>query len=113
MAPPLASPSPELLAHLAERLGPQGFLGADDDRVAPYLVEPRDEWQGRAACVVKPGDVGEVSAVLAACNAARVPVIAISGGTGLVGGQMLPEGPLPVILSLERMNRIREVSPDD
>ncbi|MEM6905513.1 MAG: FAD-binding oxidoreductase, partial [Pseudomonadota bacterium] len=113
MAPPLASPSPELLAHLAERLGPQGFLAADDDRVAPYLVEPRDEWQGRAACVVKPGDVDEVSAVLAACNAARAPVIAISGGTGLVGGQMLPEGPLPVILSLERMNRIREVSPDD
>ena len=34
-------------------------------------------------------------------------------GTGLVGGQTADSGPSPVILSLERLNRIRAVLPDD
>jgi len=36
-----------------------------------------------------------------------------AGGTGLVGGQVSGDGPAPVILSLERMDRIRQVSAPD
>ena len=39
------------------------------------------------------------------CAAARVGIVPYSGGTGLVGGQIFGEGPLPVILSFERMAR--------
>ena len=46
-----------------------------------------------------------------ACAAARVPVVPYGGGTGLVGGQIAPEGPRPVILSLERMRAVRGIYP--
>ncbi|MCA8883567.1 MAG: FAD-binding oxidoreductase [Rhodobacteraceae bacterium] len=76
-----------------------------------YLEEPRGRFAGQARAVLAPGSVDEVSAVLRAANAARVPVVPYGGGTGLVGGQVMPQGPAPVILSLERMTRIRAVDP--
>ena len=46
---------------------------------------------------------------MAICAAARVGIVPYSGGTGLVGGQVFGEGPLPVVLSFERMSRIRDL----
>ena len=98
------------------------FLGAlqgvVDARVlrpvsAQYLEEPRGRWQGQAGAVVAPADVGQVSAVLALCNAHGVGVVPYGGGTGLVGGQVMPDGPAPVLLSLERMCAIRAVYPEE
>ncbi|MGB0497163.1 MAG: FAD-binding oxidoreductase [Rubricella sp.] len=76
-----------------------------------YLEEPRGRARGRAAALLLPRSTEEVSTILAACNEAGVAVIPYSGGTGLVGGQVSGEGPLPVLLSLEKMDRIREVDP--
>jgi hypothetical protein len=45
----------------------------------------------------------EVAAIVRACAAARVGIVPLGGGTGLVGGQVMAEGPAPLILSLERM----------
>ena len=70
------------------------------------LTEPRGRWHGQGV-LVAPGSAAEVAMVLRACAAARVAVVPHSGGTGLVGGQVMPEGPLPVILSLARMDRLR------
>ena len=75
-----------------------------------FLTEPRGRWQGRGL-VVAPGSVLEVAAVVRACAAARVGVVPHGGGTGLVGGQVVAEGPVPVVLSLQRMARIRAVHP--
>lgn len=109
----LVSPDAGQLEALTAIVGAANAIGTGDDRLAPYLLEPRDQWQGTAAIALRPQDVGQVSRILRLCNQARLPVVAISGGTGLVGGQTLPGGPLPVLLSLERMNRIRAVLPDD
>ena len=77
-----------------------------------YLEEPRGRYQGQPeAALALPRNVNEVSTIIAACNVARVPVVPYGGGTGLVGGQVKPDGPPPLILSLERMNRIRAVLP--
>lgn len=75
-----------------------------------YREEPRGRWSG-IGTVVAPANTAEVQALVKACNAARVPVVPYSGGTGLVGGQIVTEGPVPVILSLERMTRIRALYP--
>jgi FAD/FMN-containing dehydrogenase len=73
--------------------------------------------RGRAAAVLKPSSTDQVAAILQFCNAHRIGVVPYGGGTGLVGGQVCPAestgGPRPIILSLERMNRIRAVQPDD
>lgn len=87
---------------------PPGTLRSAEPR---YLNEPRGRHVGQAAAVACPATVGEVSAILRAANAARVGVVPYGGGTGLVGGQVLGDGPLPLVLSLERMARIRTVDP--
>lgn len=76
-----------------------------------YLEEPRGSWSGQAGLVLAPGGTAEVSIILKAANDARIPVLPYGGGTGLVGGQIMPDGPAPVILSLERMTAIRSISP--
>ncbi|QPH52314.1 FAD-binding oxidoreductase [Pontivivens ytuae] len=77
-----------------------------------YLEEPRGRWHGAAAPLARPRDVEGVSALLAACNEAGVPVVPYGGGTGLVGGQIHEAGGA-VLLSLERLNEVREVAAAD
>ncbi len=88
-------------------------LDGASDAARPYLAEHRGLFHGRAAAVLKPSSTGQVADVLKYCNAHRIGVVPYGGGTGLVGGQVCPEPPRPVVLSLERMNRIRSVLPDD
>jgi FAD/FMN-containing dehydrogenase len=76
-----------------------------------YLEEPRGIWRGQGGAVALPRNVDEVATILRACNAARVGVVPYGGGTGLVGGQTAPAGPVPLIVSLERMRAIRAVYP--
>lgn len=79
---------------------------------APYLSEPRGRWAGQGL-VLTPANTQEVSAIVRACAKGRVGIVPYSGGTGLVGGQLMQDGPAPVILSLERMNKIRAVYPTE
>ena len=79
-----------------------------------YLEEPRGRWHGQAGLLVAPRNVEEVASVVREAAAARVPVVPYGGGTGLVAGQVVPAGhPAPLILSLERMTRVRGVYPDE
>lgn len=89
---------------------PEGVLRAPDPR---YLEEPRGRYLGQAGLVAAPRDAAECAAVIRACAAARVAVVPRGGGTGLVGGQIMSEGPAPLVLSLERMAAIRHTYPDE
>jgi FAD/FMN-containing dehydrogenase len=77
--------------------------------LASHLVEPRGLYQGRALALVRPGATEEIARLLAYCNEARLPVVPQGGNTGLVGGQIPDESGREIILSLQRMNRVREV----
>lgn len=81
----------------------------DADAVAPYLREWRGLFEGRTRAVVRPGSTAEVSAVLACCHEARVPVVPQGGNTGLVGGSTPDLSGTAIILSLRRLDRVREV----
>lgn len=87
---------------------PEAAFAADP---TAFLTEPRGRWRGQGI-VVSPASTTEVSALMALCFEARVPVVPYSGGTGLVGGQIV-EDCVPVVLSLARMNRIRAVYRDE
>ncbi|MEC7259500.1 MAG: FAD-binding oxidoreductase, partial [Pseudomonadota bacterium] len=98
---------------LAQRLRaalPEGILRDVEPR---YLSEPRDSWPGQAGLVALPRSVDEVAAVVRAAGDLRIGIIPYGGGTGLVSGQVMPKGPLPLVLSLERMNRVRAVFPEE
>ncbi|MEM8989659.1 MAG: FAD-binding oxidoreductase [Pseudomonadota bacterium] len=109
----MMEPSDGFLDGVAAVTDRAGYIGGSAPEAAPYLAEPRDRWQGRAAAVLRPRSTEEVAAILRLASAARVGVIPVSGGTGLVGGQTIEEGATPIVLSLERMSTIRAVLPED
>lgn len=77
------------------------------------LEEPRRRFHGRAGLVAIPRSVDEVAAIVRACAQRRVGIVPRGGGTGLVGGQVMPDGPAPLILSLERMNALHGIWPEE
>jgi FAD/FMN-containing dehydrogenase len=101
--------TPDFLASLRARL-PEGRVRETEPR---YLEEPRGRWAGQGAAVVAPASTAEVAEVVRAAAEAGVGLLPYGGGTGLVGGQISPDGPAPLILSLERMTAIRGVWPDE
>jgi len=78
-----------------------------------YLEEPRGKWHGTAAWVALPRSTEEVATLVRICAEARVGVVPYGGGTGLVAGQVKPDGALPLVLSLERMNKVLAVYPEE
>jgi len=94
---------------LAAALGP-GAIAPAEPR---HHEEPRRRAVGQGGFVARPRTTAEVAAIVRACAAARVGIVPWGGGTGLVLGQIAPEGPPPLILSLERMAAIRRVWPEE
>jgi FAD/FMN-containing dehydrogenase len=76
-----------LLDQLRAAVGPTHLL-TDADLRASYEVDWTRRWRGDAVAVVRPGSTDEVAAVMRACAAAGVAVIAQGGNTGLVGGSV-------------------------
>jgi FAD/FMN-containing dehydrogenase len=97
------------LSGLKALIGDQGW-SEDPDRLAPHLTEWRGRWKGATHLLVTPKSVDEVAKIVGWCAAHKVPITPQGGNTGLVGGQ-IPQG--EVLLSLTRLNRIRDVSPAD
>ncbi|OSY39235.1 MULTISPECIES: FAD-binding oxidoreductase [Pseudonocardia] len=97
-----------VLAELSRVLGADQ-VRTDPDTVRPY-VHDEAEWaeHGTPLCLVRARGTADVAAVVAACARHRVPVVARGAGTGLSGGANAVEG--CVLLSLERMTAIREIS---
>ncbi|MEM6303221.1 MAG: FAD-binding oxidoreductase [Pseudomonadota bacterium] len=100
----------ETFAARLEALLSSGSLRPVEPR---YLAEPRKKFHGRAGLLALPRDTQEVATIIRAAVEARVGVVPYGGGTGLVGGQVATDGPAPLLLSLERMNRIRAVYPQE
>lgn len=99
---------PELLDHFRKIVG-EKFAITDPQAQEAYLVEMRDLYHGRTPVVLRPGSVEEVSAILRLANETSTAVVPQGGNTGLVGGQIPHHG--EVVLSLTRLDRIREVDP--
>ncbi|HYF09110.1 MAG TPA: FAD-binding oxidoreductase [Acetobacteraceae bacterium] len=98
---------------LADAVGPRNCLREAQD-IAPYATDWHGKWTGTPVAVLKPGTVEEVSACVRACAAAGLSVVPAGGRTGLCGGAVVAaNGPPAVVLSLERLNRIRAVDARD
>src|SRR5437667_8425395 len=97
-----------LLARFAAIVGAR-YAITDPAEIAPYLTEERGLYHGRSPLVLRPGAVGEVAAILKLASETATPIVPQGGNTGLVGGQTPLHG--EIVLSLKRLDRIREVDP--
>ena len=99
--------SQQIVDALAGLVG-AGSLIADPGRMANYLNEPRKRFHQTAVAVALPGSVTEVQAIARWANDNSVGLIPQGGNTGLVGAQV-PLSGREVIMSLARLNAVREV----
>jgi FAD/FMN-containing dehydrogenase len=103
--------SPSLITQFIAITGEKHALTAPHD-IAPHLTEQRNLFHGKTSLVLKPASTAEVAAILKLANETRTAIVPQGGNTGLVGGQVPDASGGQVIVSLSRMNRIREVDID-
>ncbi|WP_281984475.1 FAD-binding oxidoreductase [Thalassorhabdomicrobium marinisediminis] len=94
-----------LVTDFAEIVGAKHVLtGAD---VARWSQDWTGKYSAAPGLVLRPASTQEVSRILTLANARGLSITPVSGHTGLVGGTYAPDG---ILLSLDRMNTIHEVS---
>jgi len=97
-----------LQSAFAALIGERNVLTSAQD-TAPYTTDWRKQYRADALCVLRPASTAQVAALLGLCAREGIAVVPQGGNTGLCGGSV-PTGARPeVVLSLSRMNRIREI----
>ena len=95
------------LATLRAAVGADQVLTEGD--LSAFERDWRRRWHGRALAVVRPGNSDEVAAVVRACAAHGLSIVPQGGNTGLVGGGVPDASGTQVLLSLQRLNRVRAI----
>ncbi|MFT3718761.1 FAD-linked oxidase C-terminal domain-containing protein [Pseudorhodoferax sp.] len=103
-----APPPDDVLAALRRVLPPHALLSRPEDTV-PYECDGLTAYRQRPMAVALPETYEQVQAVLQACHALGVPVVARGAGTGLSGGAM-PHAQ-GVTLAMAKFNRILQLDP--
>ncbi len=94
----------DVIAALRDALGDGSVLTGTD--AAPWSQDWTGAYQWAPVCVARPRSTHYVSAVMRIAFEAGVPVVPVSGNTGLAGGTV---GEGAIMLSLDRMNRVHEI----
>jgi FAD/FMN-containing dehydrogenase len=105
-----AKPSPQTLARFAAVVGDK-YAISDPSEMIAYMTEWREIWTGRSPLVLRPKSTAEIAQILAIADETETAIVPQSGNTGLVGGQIPYEAGHEVLVSLDRMTRIRAVDP--
>jgi FAD/FMN-containing dehydrogenase len=98
----------DFLTQCRAAIGEQYVLDTPDG-MTPFLTDQRGRFTGKALAVLRPGSVEEVAALVRACAGHRVGLVPQGGNTGLVLGSVPDASGAQVVLSLARLNRIRQI----
>jgi FAD/FMN-containing dehydrogenase len=100
-----------VIEQLRSVVGDAAVLTEPSD-MAGYLTDWRGNFTGRALAVVRPANTAEVAAVVKICASTATPIVPQGGNTGQVGGSVPDADGRAIVLSLNRMNRIRAIDTD-
>ncbi|MBM4215593.1 MAG: FAD-binding oxidoreductase [Gammaproteobacteria bacterium] len=100
------SPLQQLIAQFGSSV-----IVIDASQLAAVNVDHRKLYQGKALALALPRSTAEVSKLLAFCNALRIGVIPQGGNTSYCGGTAPDDSGTQLVLSLRRMNTLREMNP--
>jgi FAD/FMN-containing dehydrogenase len=99
-------PSSATLAQLKATAGPGNYLESPED-IGPYLSDFRRLYKGATPLVLKPRSAQEVSELLKICSRDEVAVVPHGGNTSYCGGATPDESGTQVVISMQRLNRVR------
>ncbi|MGN8199501.1 FAD-binding oxidoreductase [Salinisphaera sp. RV14] len=104
--------SETLITALAEVVGAEQVI-VEGEAAAHYLTEWRGAFEPQAAAIVRPANVDEVARIVTVAARFDAAIVPQSGNTGTVGGSAADDPRRQVILSLERLDHIREIDADN
>jgi FAD/FMN-containing dehydrogenase len=97
----------DLIKELTSLLGDDAVVtGAD---MAPWTQDWTGQYSWTPLCVLRPRTTAQVSGIMTLAYAQNITVVPVAGNTGLSGGTRA-EG--AIMLSLDRMNAVREIRPE-
>ena len=99
------------LEDAAQLLGPRG-LSRDAQIMEPWLTDWRGRYTGRALALASPANTQEVAALVRLCQQHRVPIVPQGGNSGMSGGATPDGSGNALLLSLRRMDAIRNWNED-
>jgi FAD/FMN-containing dehydrogenase len=100
------SPLQQLIAQFGSSV-----IVTDPSQLAAVNVDHRKLYEGKALALALPRNTAEVSKLLAFCNVWRIGVVPQGGNTSYCGGTAPDASGTQLVLSLRRMNTIREMNP--
>ena len=104
-----------LIDSLRQICGAEHVLTHDDP--STDLSAWEHDWRkrvfGKALAVVRPASTAEVAAVVKACANTFTSIVPQGGNTGLVAGSVPDASGQQIVLSLQRMNAVRALDPDN
>ncbi|GBQ39566.1 FAD-binding oxidoreductase [Komagataeibacter europaeus] len=112
VSPPTTPARQDLIARFTDMLGPVGVITGETD-TASYCTDWRNLYHGRALAVLRPASTEELSRLVQFCNEHDVPMVPQGGNTSMVGGATPDGSGREVVICLSRMNRIRNIDPND
>lgn len=86
------------------------LLDADAE---PFLTDHHRRLTGRALAVVRPAHTAQAAEVVRLCHAHRTPIVPQGGNTGLMGAATPDNLGQSILLSLGRLNKIRNVDTEN
>ncbi|MFW3616475.1 FAD-binding oxidoreductase [Billgrantia antri] len=100
----------DLLDALAMHLGERGLLREPDD-MTRYVADWAGDRLGMPLAVARPVSTEEVVDTVRLCREHGVPMVPQGGHSGLVAGALPAAEGNELVISLERMNRVRAIDP--
>ncbi len=100
-----------LVDDVRARFGERAAI-TDAADIEPWLTDWRGRWTGKAGAILQPASTDEVAAIVRMAAERSVALVPQGGNTSMVGGATPPEDGSALILSLRRMNRVREIDAD-
>jgi FAD/FMN-containing dehydrogenase len=98
----------EFRSALTSLVGEKGCL-FDPQDTAAYCEDWRQLYQGQTPAVVRPASAAEVASIVRFCAERRIAIVPQGGNTGMMGGATPSAEGTQIVLSLSRMNKIREL----
>ena len=100
----------DVVTQLKAKFDSSALLTNDQDK-AKYVTDWPGKITGKAAAVIRPTNTAEVSEIMKIAFDTATPVVPQSGNTSVAGGSVPDTNGSAIVVSLERMNKIRDISP--
>ncbi|MEE2998895.1 MAG: FAD-binding oxidoreductase [Pseudomonadota bacterium] len=99
----------DILPKLEKKFDSSTLLIKDQD-MAKYVTDWPKQLTGKATAVIRPKTTAEVSEIMKIAYDTATPVVPQSGNTSVAGGSIPDKNGKAIVLSLERMNKVRDIS---